>query len=167
MSKFNSLFNSPAVNAHTGLPDNYVCRPLALSDYNRGFSHLLSLISATPVLEQSDFQKCWEEMCTTRMCYVVVIEECSTRTLVGAGTVVIMRKFTQRAKLCAHAEDIVVHPSHRQHGLESVIIDRLLRLCVNLDCCQVTLNCSEEHVQIYQRVGFVRKGAQMIRVFSL
>lgn len=55
----------------------------------------------------------------------------------------------------AYIEDVVVRAEYRNKGIASRVLDLLLQRLSAVDV--VSLFCSEEHVPVYERAGFVRR----------
>jgi ribosomal protein S18 acetylase RimI-like enzyme len=52
----------------------------------------------------------------------------------------------------AYIDDVVVHPDHRRQGLATNLVDRLVAALRDVDA--ISLFCAEEHVPLYERLGF-------------
>ncbi len=56
----------------------------------------------------------------------------------------------------AYVEDVVVRSEYRRSGIATRVLDLLLAELRAIDV--VSLFCSDEHVPVYERSGFVRRG---------
>ena len=81
--------------------------------------------------------------------------------IVGCGTVIIEPKMIHRARAVGHIEDLVIDDEYRGLGIARGILNRLVELSDRNNCYKVILDCSDELVGFYSRVGFEKRGAQM------
>jgi len=74
--------------------------------------------------------------------------------VIGAATLVIEQKFIRRGALCGHIEDVAVHPDHQGEGIGSRLVERLIGIAKHRGCYKVILDCSEELIPFYKKLGF-------------
>ena len=82
--------------------------------------------------------------------YVAVAQD----RIVGTLTLLAEQKFIHHGGLCGHIEDVSVHPEFKQHGIGSALVRHALEEARRLGCYKVILDCFENLVPFYQRLGF-------------
>lgn len=92
--------------------------------------------------------------------FPLVIADHSGR-IVGAGTLVVERKFIRKCAALGHIEDIVVLDDQRGKGLGRLIIRQLCHLAWEVGCYKVTLDCEPKNEQFYAKCDLSSKGFQM------
>jgi len=157
-----SLF-SPQLLCHDQERELLV-RPLARSDFHKGFCQLLGQLTEVGTVTEDQFIERFQEMKRAgEMYYVVVIEDISISKIIGAASLVVEKKFLHECGKCGHIEDVVVDASYRGKNLGKRIIDHLLHLGQSFGCYKIILDCSEKNVEFYERCGFKRKEVQMVK----
>lgn len=95
--------------------------------------------------------------------YVVV--DTLENKIVGAGTLVMEKKFLRECGVAGHIEDVVVSQACRGQSLGKLIVKSLVEEGKRMGCYKVILDCSEKNVSFYERCGFTRKEVQMALYF--
>ncbi|KAK0393036.1 hypothetical protein QR680_000026 [Steinernema hermaphroditum] len=92
------------------LPSGLRIRPLQLDDYYNGFLQLLTQLTSVGEVSFEKFGQQFNAMknANPQAYYVIVIEEESTKKIVGASTLVIELKFIHEAGCRGRVEDVVV-----------------------------------------------------------
>ena len=83
--------------------------------------------------------------------------------VVATAALIIERKVDYR--IAGHIEDVVVSREHRGSGMGSVLIKKLIEIAKREKCYKVILNCSDENVPFYHKLGFSKRDNGMIVVF--
>ena len=92
---------------------------------------------------------------------IIVIEDTRKEKIVGAGSLVIEKKFIRDLGTCGHVEDIVVDKMYRGKNLGRKIIELLKSIAEVNGCYKVILDCAEHNVPFYNKCGFFVKGCEM------
>ena len=92
---------------------------------------------------------------------ILVIYDVKKKRVIGAGSLMIERKFIRGLGLCGHIEDIVVQQGYRGKNLGLRLIELLKSLAVANKCYKVILDCDTKNVKFYEKCGMHVKGAQM------
>lgn len=96
---------------------------------------------------------------------IMVIEDAEGSAILATGTLLVEHKFIHQCGKVGHIEDIVVSPDARGQGLGLTIVQALIDKAVR-DCCyKVILDCSDENVPFYEKLGLVKKENQMVKYF--
>lgn len=81
--------------------------------------------------------------------------------VIGVATLLVERKFIHNGGLAGHIEDVAVSKRHQQHHVGSMLIEYLLEAAKERGCYRTTLDCEDDLVNFYTRLGFERRGVQM------
>ena len=92
---------------------------------------------------------------------IIVIEDVRRERIIGAGSLIIERKFIRDLGLAGHIEDIVVDKSYRGKQLGKRIIELLKSIAHVNGCYKVILDCADYNVPFYNKCGFFVKGVEM------
>jgi len=140
---------------------DFIIRPLEMSDIGESYYTLLGQLSKINV-------KSMDEPTTTSFVQslhaghnIMVIEHCSSNTIVATGTILIECKLIRDYGKVGHIEDIVVDDKFRGYGLGKEMIRILTDYSMKNGCYKTILDCSDENVGFYEKCGYERKGAQM------
>nr|KAJ3414733.1 Glucosamine-phosphate N-acetyltransferase-like protein [Polyrhizophydium stewartii] len=136
------------------LPDGYIIRPLDLDDFDRGYLETLAELTTVGAVSKQMFADrfAWMKARSNEMCCIVVVEP-GTGRIVGAGCILMERKFIHECGLVGHIEDIVV------------IIKQLVHIGKTKGAYKVVLTCSQKNVGFYEKCGLEAKGASMAVYF--
>ncbi|KAI3489044.1 hypothetical protein L1887_46802 [Cichorium endivia] len=127
------------------LGDEYELRPLASSDYARGFNEVLSCLVETPDLGEAAWLERFDAMVAANGTYFpIVIVSKSTDRIVAMGSVVVELKFFRGLTRVGHVEDIVVNTKLHSKGLGKVIVSTVMKIAEAKGCSNIILNCSDE-----------------------
>lgn len=91
-----------------------------------------------------------------------VVVDTQDRRIVGAGTLLVERKFIHQCGQVGHVEDVVVAERCRGKQLGKLIMDALVAEARRANCYKIILDCAEKNVQFYERCGFTKKELQMV-----
>lgn len=91
-----------------------------------------------------------------------VVVDTTDRLIVGAGTLLVERKFIHQCGAVGHVEDVVVAERCRGKQLGKLIVDKLVEEARRARCYKIILDCAEKNVQFYERCGFTKKELQMV-----
>jgi N-acetylglutamate synthase-like GNAT family acetyltransferase len=90
----------------------------------------------------------------------------STVRAAVCSTLTVEPKFIHQAGLCGHLEDIVVHGGLRGKGLGATLVRALTKIAEEQGCYKCILDCKEDNVGFYEKLGFRRKEAQCVAYFQ-
>lgn len=140
---------------------DFITRPLEMSDIGESYCSLLGQLSK--ICAES-----MDESTTTSFVQslhaghnIMVIEHCSSNTIVATGTILIECKLIRGYGKVGHIEDIVVDDKYRGYGLGKEMIRVLTEYSIKEGCYKTILDCSDDNVGFYEKCGYERKGAQM------
>jgi glucosamine-phosphate N-acetyltransferase len=153
---FNPVFvgNDESVAA-----SRFQLRSLSSSDFD--VTRLLSQLTAVGDVTVDMFQAHFAAMQRAGNYHIVVIEDTTTRTLVGTATLLTELKFTHACGKVGHIEDVVADASYRGQGFGKILILGLLDVARSLGCYKVILDANEKNTGFYEKCGFSRRELQM------
>ncbi|RKO92480.1 acyl-CoA N-acyltransferase [Blyttiomyces helicus] len=158
---FSPSLISPEVKA--SLKPGFVVRPLAPSDYEKGFLEALSQLTTVGKLSKADFLDRYNYLKAHNYEYfTIVIEDVPKEKIVAAGTILVERKFVHGNGLVGHIEDIVTSSEYRGMNLGKLIIETLKYIGKQTGCYKIILDCSEKNIPFYVKCGFVHKEFEMV-----
>lgn len=104
-----------------------------------------------------------------QICDALMVRPSNVLTFVGklgdrivATATVIMEKKLRYNSLCCHIEDVGVHPEFRNRGYGKDIVEYCVKVARSNGCYKIKLNCNDELLGFYTKIGFVNKGNHMI-----
>jgi glucosamine-phosphate N-acetyltransferase len=136
------------------------CRPLVLTDYDKGFFELLSQLTFSPTVSFEKFSHTFESIEQNGNTHVMVIEDSVSGTIIGCGTIVIEQKYIHGCGCIGHIEDVVVHKDYRKQRIGNNIVEHLLNIGKDKNCYKVILDCSTENVKFYMKCGLKKSHSE-------
>jgi glucosamine-phosphate N-acetyltransferase len=129
-----------------------IIRPLEAEDFERGFMETLG--SLAPVdLTPVEAAAIWAERRAAGN-FTVVAE--IDGEVVGTASLLVEKKFIHRGGLVGHIEDVAVRSDHWGKGIGSEVVRHLTDIAAGERCYKVILNCLDQFVPFYARLGFRR-----------
>lgn len=184
---FASSYISPETNS--ALPEGYTIRPLQRSDYGKGFLDVLRVLTSVGDISADAFSQQFDWMSRERAgdYFVVVVCDGNGR-VVGAGTLIVERKFVHGLGKVGHIEDICVATDQQGKKLGLRIIQTLDHIAKKIGCYKVRnslspyrtclfdcllilsilqsiLNCAEKNEGFYVKCGFKRAEVEMAHYY--
>lgn len=85
--------------------------------------------------------------------------------IIGSITILIEPKFIHNLSNVAHIEDVVVDERYRGMGIGRLLVQNAIQISNQYQCYKIILDCSENNVQFYEKIGLQIKGVQMAKYF--
>jgi len=152
----NLLRELKSVNDITSKDANLIVRPLQLDDFNRGYLALLKQLTSVGDVTQAEFK---ERFLLMKSCqgtyYNTVIVDKETDRIIGAASLIVERKFIHHCANRGIIEEVIVSDDYRGKSLGRLIVQSLVGLGKALNCYKITLNCTDQMISFYERLGFV------------
>ncbi|CAH8669508.1 unnamed protein product [Schistosoma curassoni] len=128
-------------------------RPLLSSDYD--YLALLKQLTVVGKIEQREFDERFSLMASCLDTYfIVVLEDATTSRIIGAATLFIELKFIHQCSKRGHIEDVIVDSRYRGMNFGRLLVDTLVRIGKHMGCYKISLDCSNEKVGFYEKLGF-------------
>jgi len=149
------------------LPENknYIARYLELNDYNKDYCNLLEQLTTINNITYDMFNKQFINIDTNENHYIIVIEDLQKKKIIGSGTLLIENKFIHNCKNVGHIEDIVINKQYRNNKLGGKLIKILVNIATKNNCYKVILNCSNNLITYYKKIGFGKEINSMVYRF--
>lgn len=137
--------------------DSLYLRPLARSDFDKGFVQLLSQLTSVGEISRDGFSNRFDEMrgSSGGGYYVVVVEDRCSGSVVGSATLVVEYKFIHGCALRGRLEDVVVSDGYRGRRLGKLLVSTITQLAKRLGCYKLTLDCHNDMVPFYSAMGYM------------
>ena len=81
--------------------------------------------------------------------------------IVGATTLIIEQKFIHDGGLVGHIEDVVVRKEYQGSGIGKKLVKSLLEYAKKKGCYKIILDCADDLVPFYEKIGFKRYSNSM------
>ena len=81
--------------------------------------------------------------------------------IVGSTTLLIEQKFIHNGGYVGHIEDVVVSKEFEGRGIGIKLVTSLLEIANTRNCYKTILDCSDELIPFYERIGFKLESKQM------
>ncbi|KAG1841430.1 acyl-CoA N-acyltransferase [Suillus subalutaceus] len=146
------------------LPSDLQIRPLASTDYKRGYLDVLSVLTVVNDLGEEVWVNQFHAMRATPSAHfsIVVLDKASDK-IVGIGTVFIHCKFLLGFGSVGHIEDIAVAKSHQRKKLGFLIVQALTHISESSGCYKTRLGCIDTTMPFYQKCGYAKMANEMVK----
>lgn len=124
------------------------------------YLRLLSQLSGSEPTERVDFLQIWESY-TSSPAHIYIAIDLDTDKVVGSASVFIERKILHNGSAAGHIEDVVVDEHYRGYGIGNDLIQRCLLTAEQYGCYKVVLDCADDVVDFYSKLGFKKAGNYM------
>ena len=81
--------------------------------------------------------------------------------IVGSTTLLIEQKFIHKGGYVGHIEDVVVSKEFEGRGIGIKLVTSLLEIANTRNCYKTILDCKDELIPFYERIGFKQESKQM------
>jgi len=91
----------------------------------------------------------------------IYVAKTSEGNIIGATTLLVEQKFIHGGGRVGHIEDVSVRKGHEGRGVGSSLVKRALDEARIFGCYKVILDCSDENIPFYERLGFYLQEKEM------
>ena len=141
-------------------PPRHEVRELRAGDLEKGFLETLENLSDTGGLAPKEARGIFGPMKSNPL-YHVFVAVAADGQVIGATTLLVEQKFIHHGGLVGHIEDVVVRKGHEGKGVGGSVVRAALEKARRLGCYKVILDCKEDLVDFYGRLGFSRHDVGM------
>lgn len=128
-------------------------------DLQNGFLESLDSLRRASDLEPSEAQKILSEISSNPNHKIFVAE--AAGKIVGSTTLLIERKFIHGGGRAGHIEDVVVASGMQGNKIGEKLVKFSLDYAQSQGCYKTTLDCADEVLGFYERLGFSRTSSGM------
>ena len=137
----------------------YFIRQIEKVDIDKGgFLETLKNLSTNPVMEKKRAYEILDEIDSNPLHRILVAVVRSNlninEIIVGATTLLVEPKFIYSGGRVGHIEDVVVRRSYEKKGIGKKLVSHATKLAHKMDCVKVILDCSDENMRFYQKLGY-------------
>ena len=89
----------------------------------------------------------------------ITIVSVDNKTISGVASLHIIKKLTRTMGLI---EDVAVNNDYRGKGIGKKLVEKLIEIAIENNCDKTVLNSSEQNLEFYTKIGFIKNEIQMI-----
>jgi|SRR6185437_575951 len=132
--------------------NDIIVRELAPKDFDNGFPGVLSVLAPVQLGRDRALTIFYSKMLQTlgKTIFVALDGE----TVVGTATLLIEQKFIHSGGRAAHVEDVAVREDYQGAGVGCQLVGKCIDIARERGCYKVILNCDDEVVGFYEKLGF-------------
>jgi len=139
-------------------------RLLEEADYHLGFMELINTFTRVPKhILYEEFCEAYAEIKKQNGVIFVAVND---GALIGTIKLLIEKKLHNNFQSVGHIEDLTTHPSFRNMGTASQLIQVATDYCKSVNCYKIVLACNKEYTDFYMKRGFIIKGTEMSSYIS-
>ena len=127
-------------------------RLMDATDLRRGFLTALGALKPADLTDEQAIEIFRRRMRSRVRTYVALMDD----RVAGTGSLFIEPKFIHNGGIVGHIEDVAVHVAYQQHGVGASVVRHLLDVCREAGCYKVILDCEENVIPFYEKLGFHR-----------
>jgi glucosamine-phosphate N-acetyltransferase len=146
--------------AQGSTPRAYEIRELRASDLGNGFVETLGNLTDTGGLTPGAARKILRSMRRARL-YHILVAIGADGQVVGATTLFVEQKFIHGGGLVGHIEDVAVRRGYEGRGVGGSLVKAAVETAEGLACYKCILDCKDELVGFYEKLGFRRHDVGM------
>lgn len=134
-------------------------RRLRKQDLSNGFLHSLDSLRRASGLSERKAQSLYDKISSDPniAIYVAVMGS----KVVGAATIIIEQKFIHDGGKAGHVEDVAVAKEMQGRGVGHKVVQALLDHAQKKGCYKTILDCSEDLIPFYEKLGFKKYSIAM------
>lgn len=134
-------------------------RELEEKDLSNGFLESLDSLRKTSSLDPKKAKEVFRKIKSDPGCIIYVAELDSK--IIGATTLLIEQKFIHDGGLVGHIEDVAVRKEYQDRGIGQKLVKALLEYAKKKGCYKIILDCADDLVPFYEKIGFKRHSNSM------
>ncbi|HXX06158.1 MAG TPA: GNAT family N-acetyltransferase [Candidatus Bathyarchaeia archaeon] len=136
-----------------------IIRKLQKKDLFNGFLQSLDSLRKASELDPKKAEKIFNKISENpnQAIYVAIKDS----KIIGATTIIIEQKFIHDGGKVGHIEDVVVAKEFQGKGIGQKIVKSMLEYAQEHGCYKTILDCTDELIPFYERIGFKRHSNSM------
>ena len=140
------------------MPDIKI-REIIETDIENGFLETLDSLRKTSDLDKKIGKDILKKIISNPDHIIHVAEE--NGKIIGSTTLFIEQKFIHNGGKVGHIEDVVVSKEYEGKGIGIKLVTSLLEKAKAMNCYKTILDCQDELIPFYERIGFKQESNQM------
>ena len=136
-----------------------IIRKIIESDLENGFLESLDSLRKASNLQQSSAKNILKNILENEN-HIIHVAELDGE-IVGSTTLLIEPKFIHQGGFVGHIEDVAVKKEFEGQGIGMKLVLSLLDVAKERKCYKTILNCEDELVSFYEKIGFRQKTNEM------
>ena len=142
-----------------------IIRKIIESDLENGFLESLDSLRKASNLEQSSAKNILKNILENEN-HIIHVAELDGE-IVGSTTLLIEPKFIHQGGFVGHIEDVAVKKDFEGQGIGMKLVLSLLDVAKERKCYKTILNCEDELVSFYEKIGFRQKTNEMLSLIHI
>lgn len=134
-------------------------REIRVKDLSRGFLESLDTLRKASNLSPKKASDILKKI-KSNPDHIIYVAELDSR-IVGATTLFVEQKFIHDGGLVGHIEDVVVRKEYQDKGIGQKLVKALLEYAKKKGCYKTILDCTDDLVPFYEKIGFKRYSNSM------
>ena len=134
-------------------------REIVEEDIEKGFLKSLDSIRKASELDKEVAKDILKKIISNPDHIIHVAED--NGKIVGSTTLLIEQKFIHNGGCVGHIEDVVVSKEFEGRGIGIKLVTSLLEIANTRNCYKTILDCKDELIPFYERIGFKQESKQM------
>ena len=134
-------------------------REIVEEDIEKGFLKSLDSLRKASDLEKEVAKDILKKIISDPNHIIHVAED--NGKIVGSTTLLIEQKFIHKGGYVGHIEDVVVSKEFEGRGIGIKLVTSLLEIANTRNCYKTILDCKDELIPFYERIGFKQESNQM------
>ena len=136
-----------------------IIRKIIESDLKNGFLESLDNLRQTSNLQQNSVKNILKKILENEN-HIIHVAELDGK-IVGSTTLLIEQKFIHEGGFVGHIEDVVVNKKFEGQGIGMKLVLSLLDVAKGKKCYKTILNCEDNLIPFYEKIGFKQKSTEM------
>ena len=138
---------------------NIRIREIIETDIQNGFLETLDRLRKASDLDKEIGKNILRKIISNPDYIIEVVEE--NGKIIGSATLFIEQKFIHNGGKVGHIEDVVVSKEYEGKGIGIKLVTSLLEKAKAMNCYKTILDCNDELIPFYERIGFKQEANQM------
>ena len=134
-------------------------REIIEEDVEKGFLESLDSLKKASELNKTTAKVILKKIISNPN-HIIHVAELDGR-IVGSTTLLIEQKFIHKGGCVGHIEDVVVSKEFEGRGIGIKLVTSLLDVAGVKNCYKTILDCKDELIPFYERIGFKQESNQM------
>ena len=139
--------------------NNIIIREIQEADLEKGFLESLDNLKKASDLEKNNAKTILKKILDDSN-HIIHIAELDGK-IVGSATLLIEQKFIHEGGKVGHIEDVVVSKEFEGRGIGMKLVVSLLEKAKMMNCYKTILDCKDELIPFYEKIGFKKESNQM------